>query len=115
RSYELQERRKAHLREVGQPRLAAVVLEVRIRGEARYRVERKRWLHVGDTVRVQEQPGLQRYDGESSQPHKDVGDDDGSRISLPVLLLVWIDHREPKHHPLDRHKYRIKPRTAARK
>ena len=74
RRHELQEADHEHLREVRQARLAAVVLQIRVRREARDRVERQRRFHVGDAVWIQRQPVLERHDRERRQPHDDVRD-----------------------------------------
>ena len=55
RSHELKKCDKEHLREIGKPRLATVVLQVRVGSEARDAVEAERRLHVGDAVRIQRQ------------------------------------------------------------
>ena len=63
-----------HLREVRQPGLAAVVLQVRVGREARDRVERERRLHVADAVRIERQVLLERHDRPRRQPHEHVRD-----------------------------------------
>ena len=113
RRHELQERDDEHLREVGQARLAAVVLQVRVGGEARDRVERERRLHVADAVRIERQVLLQRHDRPGRQPHDDVRDEQRERVALPVLLIVRIDADQAQHQPLDRHEDRIEPRALA--
>ena len=102
RGHELQERNHEHLREVRQARLAAVVLQVRVRREARDRVEGEPRLHVADAVRIERQILLERDDRPRGQPHEDVRDQERDRVLLPVLLLVRIDARDAQHEPLDR-------------
>jgi hypothetical protein len=53
RCHKLQERNHDHLRQIGQTRLAAVVLQVRVGRKTRHRVEGKRRLHVPDIVGIQ--------------------------------------------------------------
>ena len=100
-----------HLREVRQAGLAAVVLQVRVRREARDRVERERRLHVADAVRIERQVLLQRDDRERREPHEDVRDQQRQRVLLPVLLLVRVDAGQTQHEPLDRDEEGIEQRA----
>ena len=103
-----------HLREVGQPGLAAVVLQVRVRREARDRVERERRLHVADAVGIERQILLERDDRPRRQPHEHVRDQQRERVLLPVLLVRRVHARQAQHEPLDRHEHRIEQRPTCR-
>ena len=39
---------------------------------------------------------LERYDGERRKPHEHIRNQERTRVSLPVLVLGWVDAREPE-------------------
>ena len=72
-----------HLREVRQARLAAVMLQVRVRHEADDRVEAKRLLHVASPVRVKRQVFLQTQDQITYGHQHDVRQQKADGIPFP--------------------------------
>jgi hypothetical protein len=82
-----------HLRQVGHRGLAAVVLPVRVRHEARRRVERDVRRHGRQVVGVQEEVSLQPLDSVQDDREQDGEDDHGHPVRLPVLLCVA--HEQP--------------------
>ena len=98
-------RRKEHvpndeedLAEIGEILLAAVVLQVGVRKEGRYRVEDRRRREHSFAVRVQSD---HRLDGQHEEPedeHHGVGEHHGDRIMLPILrsgVNAPLDPAEP--------------------
>ena len=72
-----------HLRQVAHRRLAAVVLPVRVRDEARGGVERERGRDAGDVRRVQEQRALDALEEEEPE-HRDAAErEERERVDRP--------------------------------
>ena len=106
--HELEPHDHEELRERGQTRLAAVVLQVRVGGEARRRVEGQRRLHATDAVGIERQPCLHGQHREGEHPHHDVGREQADAVRTPVLLLGG-HAGDAQHRALDRAEDGVEP------
>jgi hypothetical protein len=106
--HELEPHDHEQLRERREPRLAAVVLQIGVGGEARRRVERERRLHAADAIGIERQARLRAEHEERDHPHHDVGREQADDIRPPVLLLGGHSS-DPKHEALDRHEDGVEP------
>jgi hypothetical protein len=107
---ELEKDDHEQLRDVRQPGLAAVVLQVGVRHKARDRVECQRRLHGTDAVRIERQQVLRCDQRKCRAPHHAVRQQERQRILLPVLRCGRAQAAEPSHQPVDRREYGIEYR-----
>jgi hypothetical protein len=86
RGDEVLHREPGHLAQVGHGELAAVVLPVRVRDEARGRVQRDVRRHAGHVVRIQEQVPLEPEQRVEECREDRAEDEHDLGVGLPVLL-----------------------------
>ncbi|KAG1393112.1 hypothetical protein G6F59_014437 [Rhizopus arrhizus] len=91
RRHHLQAGDAGHLREIGQLRLARVVLLVGVGQERDHRVQRGVPAHVRDLVRVQRQPGLGHEHRLGQHRDHHVAQHEGQRIAAPGHRTRRID------------------------
>ena len=92
---------------MGHRRLAAVVLPVRVRDEARRGVERERGWDAGDVGRVQEERALHALEQEEAEHRDGAEGEERERVDRPGLLARGVDSGDAVDEPLDREEHAV--------
>ncbi len=90
-----------HLAEVRHRRLARVVLPVRVRDEARCRVQRDGPRHAGQVIRVEEEVTLQAQQSVQEDAEGDREHDHRAAVLLPVLVARCVFAEQAEETALD--------------
>ena len=110
---EVLHRQARHLAEVGERRLAAVVLPVRVGHERRGGVEREVPGAGVEVLWVERVQRLRAQDEEEHQPAGEREEDHAAGVGLPVLAARGVDAQQPVGEALEGSRDRVEERALA--